>query len=158
MMHKTRNDLPEGVRAKVVDLPQSRLADVLDPQLQLKQAYWIVRGPAFIALHELFDDVAGEVRDHADEIAERIQQLGGRAQGTARCVAAHSSLAEHPLHVSDGAAHVAAASVVIAACGKLVRRAIDRADELGDKDMADLFTGVSRTLDKNLWFVEAHQG
>jgi starvation-inducible DNA-binding protein len=40
--------------------------------------------------------------------------------------------------------------------GKAVRSAIDDTGKLGDADTADLFTGISRDLDKYLWFLEAH--
>ena len=36
------------------------------------------------------------------------------------------------------------------------RKGIDQANDLGDPDTADLFTEVSRGIDKWLWFVEAH--
>jgi starvation-inducible DNA-binding protein len=154
-MFKTKNDLSEVIRVKAVELLNARLADAIDLQTQIKQAHWNVKGPNFIALHELFDKINEEVEDYVDDIAERAVQLGGVAEGTARMVAKRSSLSEYPNAV-DGRSHVEALSSVLAAFGKAVRKAIDQANELGDLDTADLFTEVSRGIDKWLWFVEAH--
>src|SRR5262249_21348715 len=60
-MFKTKNDLPEATRAKAVELLNARLADCIDLQTQTKQAHWNVKGPTFIALHELFDKINEEV-------------------------------------------------------------------------------------------------
>ena len=154
-MFKTKNDLSEGIRNKVVQLLNERLADCIDLQTQTKQAHWNVKGPNFIALHELFDQVNAAVEDYVDEIAERAVQLGGVAEGTARMVARRSSLAEYPA-VADGRNHVEALSSALAAFGQSARKAIDDANQLGDLDTADIFTEVSRGIDKWLWFVEAH--
>jgi len=153
---KTKNDLPEATRAKVIELLNARLADCKDLETQTKQAHWNVKGPHFIGLHELFDKIHDEVSEYVDEIAERAVQLGGVAEGTARLVAKRSSLPEYPLHIADGHSHVDALSTALATFGKSARKAIDQANELGDLDTADLFTEVSRGIDKWLWFVEAH--
>jgi starvation-inducible DNA-binding protein len=155
-MFKTKNDLPETVRVKVIELLNARLADCKDLQTQTKQAHWNVKGPHFIGLHELFDKINEEIDEYVDEIAERAVQLGGVAEGTARVVAKRSTLPEYPLNIADGRAHVDALSSVLAAFGKLARKAIDESNDLGDLDTADLFTEVSRGIDKWLWFVEAH--
>jgi starvation-inducible DNA-binding protein len=155
-MFKTRNDLSEATRVKAIELLNARLADCKDLQTQLKQAHWNVKGPNFIALHELFDKINVEVDGYVDEIAERAVQLGGVAEGTARMVAKRSSLAEYPANTVDGRGHVEAVSSVLAAFGKAARKAIEDANEFGDLDTADLFTEVSRGIDKWLWFVEAH--
>ena len=155
-MFKTKNDLPESTRARVVELLNARLADCTDLQTQTKQAHWNVKGPNFIALHELFDQVNEAVEDYVDDIAERAVQLGGVAEGTARMVAKRSSLAEYPANTADGRSHVEALSSALAAFGKAARKGIDQANELGDPDTADLFTEVSRGIDKWLWMVEAH--
>jgi starvation-inducible DNA-binding protein len=155
-MFKTKNDLPESVRVKAIELLNARLADCKDLQTQIKQAHWNVKGPNFIGLHELFDKINEEVDEYVDEIAERAVQLGGVAEGTARVVALRSTLPEYPLNIADGHSHVEALSSALAAFGKSARKAIDDTDALGDKDTADLFTEVSRGIDKWLWFVEAH--
>jgi starvation-inducible DNA-binding protein len=155
-MFKTKNDLPEATRVKTVELLNARLADCKDLQTQTKQAHWNVKGPNFIALHELFDKINEEVEDYVDEIAERAVQLGGVAEGTARTVAKRSSLAEYPANTVDGRSHIEALSTALAAFGKAARKAIGEANDLGDLDTADLFTEVSRGIDKWLWFVEAH--
>jgi starvation-inducible DNA-binding protein len=157
LMYPTRNDLPEATREKAIALLNARLADAVDLQTQMKQAHWNLKGPHFIALHELFDEINEEVEDYVDLIAERAVQLGGIANGTAREVAQRSSLAEYPHEIGDGSAHVEAVSNALAAFGKGVRAAIAKADELGDADASDIFTEVSRGTDKWLWFVEAHQ-
>ena len=155
-MFKTKNDLPEATRVKAVELLNARLADCIDLQTQTKQAHWNVKGPHFIGLHELFDQINEGVEDYVDGLAERAVQLGGVAEGTARVVAKRSSLAEYPAKAVDGRGHVEALSSALAAFGAAARRAIDQASELGDPDTADLFTEVSRGTDKWLWFVEAH--
>lgn len=156
MLHATKNDLKVGKREKLVALLNQRLADAIDLKTQTKQAHWNVKGMSFIALHELFDQVATEIDTYVDDIAERVTALGGTALGTARVAAQNSTLAEYPLEITDGAAHVDALSSVLADFGRKVRSDIDKADELGDADTADLLTGISRAVDKQLWFVEAH--
>lgn len=155
-MFTTKNDLPETSRAKTVELLNARLADCIDLQTQTKQAHWNVKGPNFIALHELFDKVNAAVEEYVDTIAERAVQLGGVAEGTARTVAMRSMLAEYPPNPVTGSDHVRALSCALALFGKAARNAIGEADELDDLNTADLFTEVSRGIDKWLWFVEAH--
>jgi len=155
-MHKTKIDIKKGDREKIIETLNARLADASDLKSQAKQAHWNVKGMSFIALHELFDQVATEAEGYTDLIAERITTLGGTARGTVRVAAANSSLNEYPLEITDGADHVDALSTALADFGKKVRQNIDDMDEIGDKDTADLFTEVSRGIDKSLWFVEAH--
>jgi starvation-inducible DNA-binding protein len=154
-MTPTKNDLPEKTRATIIELLSARLVDAVDLQSQTKQAHWNVKGPSFIALHELFDKVNEDVEEYVDTIAERIVQLGGYADGSVRTAAKKSSLAEYP-RVASGRENVEALATALAAFGRSVRANIDGADQAGDKDTADLFTEVSRGVDKWLWFVEAH--
>jgi starvation-inducible DNA-binding protein len=155
-MHQTKNDLAKKNREKIIETLNARLADAIDLKTQAKQAHWNVKGPHFIGLHELFDQVATAVEAHTDLIAERVTALGGTAMGTARVAARESSLSEYPLEIIDGTAHVDALSTAMADFGKKIRKGIDDTDKLGDADTSDLFTEVSREIDKLLWFVEAH--
>ncbi len=155
-MHPTKNDLPETTRRRAVDLCNDRLADAVDLQTQTKQAHWNVKGPNFIALHELYDKVNEDVEDYVDLIAERAVQLGGAVEGTARSVAKRSTLAEYPLKTGTGRQHADALSSALAAFGKVIRSAIDESDRIGDKDTSDIFVEISRGVDKWLWMVEAH--
>jgi starvation-inducible DNA-binding protein len=155
-MNPTKNDIPTEKRNALAQLLNERLADLIDLQLQAKQAHWNVKGPTFIALHELFDSVSEEAEEFVDTVAERIVALGGIAEGTVSAVGKRTKLPAYPVSITSGRDHVEALSTALAAVGKAVRAAIDRATELGDADTADLFTGVSRDIDKKLWFVEAH--
>ncbi len=153
----TKHDLPEETRIQVVGLLGQRLADCLDLQSQCKQAHWNVKGPHFMSLHLLFDQVNEAVEGYVDAIAERIVQLGGVAEGTVRVVAARSSLIDYPLAISSGGEHVAALSDSLAQFGRTVRLGIEEMQDLTDAGSADLMTQVSRGIDQWLWFVEAHQ-
>jgi starvation-inducible DNA-binding protein len=155
-MYPTKNSLPEKIRTQVCDLLQGHLSNSLDFKSQAKQAHWNIKGPDFIALHELFDKIATDADDYVDLIAERIVQLGGTAEGTLRVAAKRSQLPEYPLNLTTGEKHVAALAHALAYYGETVRNAINQTDELGDKDAADIFTEISRGVDKYLWFVEAH--
>lgn len=155
-LHKTKNGLSQETREKVIGILNARLADASDLKSQAKQAHWNVKGIHFFQLHELFDQVATAVEAHMDLIAERATALGGTAFGTVRVAAQNSSLSEYPLEITDGTAHVDALSTALADFGNIVRRNIDETNDLGDVDTADLFTEVSREIDKLLWFVEAH--
>ncbi len=155
-MHPTKNDLPTDKRAIAAELLNSLLADLIDLQLQAKHAHWNVKGPNFIALHELFDSVAEDAEEFVDTVAERIAALGGRAEGTIVLVGQRSRLAPYALDIVSGRAHVEALSTSLATVGKAARDGISQATEFGDADTADLFTEVSRGIDKKLWFVESH--
>jgi starvation-inducible DNA-binding protein len=155
-MYKTKIDLTEKVRRNVIVILNDRLAEGIDLQSQVKPAHWNVKGPNFIALHELFDKISDATLEYIDDIAERITSLGGTAEGTVAVAAKRSKLKNYPLSITAGKDHLLYLSTQLAAFGKAVRSAIDDTDELGDKDTADLFTGISREVDKYLWFVEAH--
>jgi starvation-inducible DNA-binding protein len=152
----TKNDLPAETRAKVADLLNRRLADCIDLQTQCKQAHWNVKGPQFIALHKLFDEINEDVEEYVDLLAERVVQLGGVAEGTARVVAERSIIGDYPLDISGGHAHVDALSTALASFGGCARKAIHELEELEDADSMDILTEISRGVDKWLWFVEAH--
>ena len=157
-LHETQNGLSENIRVSAVEILQARLSDAVDLTTQTKQAHWTVRGPNFIALHKLFDELHEEMDELSDLIAERLQALGGQAQGTSRMAAAATSLPEYPSAVTGGAEHVKALSAVYAAFGDLVRADIDATAELGDAVTSDVLTEVARAVDKALWFIEAHAG
>jgi starvation-inducible DNA-binding protein len=154
--YPTRIDLPLETRLKVVEILSATLATTTDLKTQVKQAHWNVKGMNFYQLHELFDAMAGELEEYVDMVAERITALGGTARGTVRVAAAESLLSEYPLDIADGAQHVNALAERYALYGKHIREAIALTDEIGDADTADLYTEVSRDIDKRLWFLEAH--
>ncbi len=155
-MHSTRNTLSEIIRTQSVALLNRHLAAAIDLHAQVKQAHWNVRGPGFIGIHKLFDDVAGEVEDASDRIAERARALGGDALGTVQGAAERSFLVPYALNVADGGEHVFAVCGALAAFGQSTRNAIDLCAKLGDAGTADLFTQLTRDIDQQLWFVESH--
>jgi starvation-inducible DNA-binding protein len=153
---KTKNDLASGTRQQMIALLNQQLADALDLGLQSKQAHWNVKGPHFIGLHELFDKVAEELEEFIDALAERAVQLGGSALGTIQAISKTSRLTAYSLTISSGRDHIQALSTALATFGASTRQAIETANKAGEADTADLFTEVSRGIDKLLWMVEAH--
>jgi starvation-inducible DNA-binding protein len=155
-MHATHNTLAEPIRAQSIELLNKHLAAAIDLHAQAKQAHWNVRGPGFIAIHELFDKVSEAVEEYSDMLAERAGGLGGTAHGTIQVAAERSFLVPYDLGVADENSHVFAVASALAAFGQSAREAIGLATSYGDVDTADLFTEISRGIDKQLWFVESH--
>ena len=155
-MQKTHNTLSEQIRVQSVELLNKHLAAAIDLHAQAKQAHWNVRGPGFIAIHELFDRVSTAIENYSDLIAERAGGLGGTANGTIQMAAEHSFLIPYPLGIADEMQHLFAVSGALAGFGESVREAIDHATGYGDATTADLFTEISRGVDQQLWFVESH--
>ena len=156
-MFPTLNDLPAEARTNLCTLLNARLADTSDMTTMAKQAHWNVKGPNFIALHKMFDELWDDLNDYVDLIAERIAQLGSTANGTARDAAEASNLDEYPHGIASGKEHVGAIASRLALLALSTRAAIGSSEDLGCADTADIFTEVSRGIDKWLWFVEAHQ-
>ena len=157
LLYATKNPLAAETRAQSVELLNHRLADAVDLQSQTKQAHWNVKGPNFIGLHKLFDEIYEAIGEYVDLIAERVVQLGGIAEGTVRVAGQRSSLSEYPLVLTTGEEHVAALSDALAQFSAKAREAIDELEENEDPDSVDILTEVSRGIDQWLWFVEAHQ-
>ncbi len=155
-MLPSRIDLSPELRTKIGSFLNPYLASVIDLQCQFRQAHWNVKGPNFIALHKLFEEMGDDFVEHADTIAERITSLGGTAEGTIQVVATHTMLNAYSLQITSGRDHVESLANQVALLGKYTRHAIEEANELGDADTADLLTGLSRDLDKKLWFLESH--
>ena len=153
---KTRIDLPAKQREKVIALLNQHLADTFDLYGQAKQAHWNVKGPQFHQLHGLFDELADQLHQYVDLIAERATALGGLALGTVRMAAGASRLKEYASDAHGGMQYVEALAERFAALGATTRSAIEAAEGLDDASTADLLTEVSRGLDKSLWFLEAH--
>jgi starvation-inducible DNA-binding protein len=74
---ETKNSLPQSIRLQSVGLLNRNLASAIDLERQAKQAHWKVKGPNFIALHELFDKVAEAAEEFGviepDELAASYQ-------------------------------------------------------------------------------------
>ena len=156
LLYRTKIDLSAVNRVEAVGLLNERLAEGIDLQTMCKQAHWNIKGPQFIALHKLFDEINEAVEEYVDLIAERIVQLGGIAEGTARVVAQRTTLLDYPLTISSGHEHVAALSDALSQFGRSARIGIEEMNELEDAASADILTEICRGADKWLWFVEAH--
>jgi starvation-inducible DNA-binding protein len=154
--YTTSIELDSETRAQVIALLNQQLADTFDLYSQTKQAHWNVKGAQFYQLHELYDKLAAELIEHVDTIAERATALGGTALGTLQMAAKATRLGDYPEDAVASQTSVQTLAERYAALATTTRAAIDEADKLGDADTADIFTGVSRAMDKSLWFLEAH--
>jgi starvation-inducible DNA-binding protein len=154
----TKNDIPSNAKQAVIEMLNARVADTIDLALVTKQAHWNIKGMSFIGVHEMLDTLRGEVDTYVDSMAERVVQLGGIALGTVQTAEQKTTLTPYPTDILTIKDHLTALIDRYAQVANAVRANIDDADEAGDASSADLFTEVSRGLDKSLWFLEAHLG
>jgi len=155
-LYDSKVSIPENNSRTLIDLLNARLADAIDVQTQAKFAHWNVKGEDFYQLHLLFDSIAEHVEDAVDLIAERVTALGGRANGTARQVAANSSVKEYDLNVMHGMDHVRALLESLASVANAAREAIKQCATLGYDATADVFTEIVRAADKDIFFLQSH--
>jgi starvation-inducible DNA-binding protein len=152
----TKNNLNSNAKSVAISLLNARVADCIDLALLTKQAHWNLKGRQFIGVHEMLDGFRTQIDDYVDTMAERVTQLGGTALGTTQTTAAGTGLAPYPTDIHAIMDHIHALIERYGTAANNVRSSIDQADEAGDADTADIFTEVSRGLDKALWFLEAH--
>ncbi|WP_108484372.1 DNA starvation/stationary phase protection protein Dps [Oceaniglobus ichthyenteri] len=145
--------LDDQTRHKMIDLLNARLADTVALTLAVKQAHWNLKGPGYIGVHELLDEVADRLRDGADLMAERAVIIGGHAKGTLEVTASESTVEPYPVEMEAIADHIEALKDRFLKVGKALREAIEEASDAGDADTEDLFTEVSRAIDKDAWFI-----
>ena len=156
LMFKTGIDMSEDARNQLIELLNQQLADGFDLYSHTKQAHWNVKGKDFYQLHLLFDELAQGLLEKIDIIAERATSLGGLAQGTVHLAASGSRLPQFAadLHKEDDLLDTLIKHYSDYAT--TTRTAIDTALDLNDQDTGDLFIEVSRLIDKDLWFLQAH--
>ena len=149
--------IPETQRAPLVALLNQHVGTLLNLYAQTKHAHWNVKGKDFIQLHELFDDMASDLLEHLDSVAERAVQLGGVALDSVKVTNQDAKLPAYPLEAVEGHDHLRALAERYGIYANFARASIDEANHLNDADTADLFTQISRAMDKSLWFLEAHR-
>ncbi len=157
-MNKTRNTLPPHIRKEAIAVLNRAVADLFDLFARIKQAHWNVRGTTFIGLHKLLDEFAERTLNHIDLAAERATALGGVVEGTLRDSAKYSRLGkkEEPKSVSGMSDWIHELADVHAVVGENIRKAVKKLTAAEDFGTADLLTDVLRTLDLQLWLLEAH--
>lgn len=155
-MHKTLNNVPSNTKQTAIELLNKALAALIDLSLITKQAHWNVKGPRFIMIHELLDQFRDNLDEHIDTIAERVVQLGGTALGTTQIVVKDTFLKPYLTDIYSVEDHLAALIERYGQTANFLRKAINETADAGEADAADIFTAASRSLDKNLWFLEAH--
>src|SRR5882762_7854218 len=122
--YQSRNDLSANAKSVSIGILNARLVDSIDLALLTKQAHWNIKGPNFIALHEMIDGFRTELDSHVDTMAERVVQLGGTALGTTQTVASATTLEAYPTDIYASEDHLNALTRRYAKAANLVRAAI----------------------------------
>lgn len=151
----TKHPMPVDTREKVLEILHKRLYDTIDLQNQIKIAHWNVKGPSFIGLHKLFDEIYTNVIGYVDEIAERITTLGDLTTQTVHEVSKKTSLKPYPTDIINGKDHVEAISNALSIYSKNIREDVKKLGDL-DPRTEDMFIDISQTVEQYLWFVESH--
>ena len=118
-------DLASNTKKAMIDLCNARLAEGLDLALLTKQAHWNIKGPTFIAVHLLLDDLRNELDEHTDTIAERVAQLDGIAWARSRRSRKHTSLPPYPTDIRKIPDHLRRWSSATPASPSGARKGID---------------------------------
>jgi starvation-inducible DNA-binding protein len=154
-------DLPIGLdasaRQQIVGRLNLLLADTITLRDLYKKSHWQVGGPTFYQLHLLFDKHAGEQSELIDELAERVQMLGGVSIAMAHDVAANTRIERAPIDREEVPVQISrlleAHNIIL----KDARGLAEKADDLGDVGTNDLLaSGVVRTNEMQVWFVSEH--
>ncbi len=154
-------DLPIGLDAKAREEIAGRLnlllADTITLRDLYKKSHWQVGGPTFYQLHLLFDKHAGEQSELVDEIAERIQILGGVSLAMAHDVAANTRIERVPIDREEVPVQISRLLEAHHLILKDARDIAERADDLQDVGTNDLMaSSVVRTNEMEVWFVSEH--
>lgn len=155
-MEFKRHVLSDEATKTVGDALQSRLVDIIDLSLQLKQAHWCVVGNNFRAVHLQLDEIILSTREASDEVAERISTLGLAPDGRAKTVAEGSKLAD----INDEFQQVQAIVTIVADRLKTTIAGLrDSIETVGDVDpiSEDMLIAISGVLEKHLWMVQAQE-
>jgi starvation-inducible DNA-binding protein len=160
MVNRTRIGITRDQQEALVEVLNACLASTVDLGLQVKHAHWNVKGHVFYGWHLLFDQLAENLHQQADRIAERAAALGGVARGTARHVVEGTYLAGYEIDDADGHEHVAALAERFGAHAAALRGAIGRvaAAPLAEKVTENLLVDVLQQVEMDLWFLDAHLG
>lgn len=149
--------LTDASRRQSCTLLNEVLADSTILYSLYKKHHWLVAGPTFYQLHLLFDKHAAEQLVLIDDLAERVQMLGGIAVSDPRHVAELTNIVRPP----NGAEEVPAMLSRLVGAHEIIigetRKAIDVTEQNGDSGSNDLLMGdVLRTNEMQMWFVSAH--
>lgn len=150
-------ELEEPVRLEMTEQLNLLLADSMTLRDLYKKSHWQVAGPTFYQLHLLFDKHYDEQVEIVDEIAERIQLLGGISLAMAADVAEITRIERPPRGREEVPVQISrlldAHQIIIGHCRKLARRA----SELGDDGTNDLvISDVLRANELQVWFLSEH--
>ncbi|MGE3171465.1 MAG: DNA starvation/stationary phase protection protein Dps [Planctomycetota bacterium] len=156
-MYQSPSSLAPEARTEISQALNVVLTDGIDLQTQIKVAHWNIKGPQFPGLHPLFDTFAQELSLHNDGIAERVVTLGALAVGTARHVAANSSLSDYPQDVTRDQEHVKLLASRFESYLASLRKGRAVAEKHGDDDTVDQLTAVVQAFEKHAWFLRASQ-
>jgi len=153
--------MPIGLESKVCEQSARQLnillADTITLRDMYKKHHWQVSGHTFYQLHLLFDKHAGEQDELVDEIAERIQLLGGIAVAMAHDVAEMTRIPRPPAGREEVPVQISRLLEAHELICKSCRKIAEEADEAGDDGTNDLaVSDVLRTNEMQAWFVAEH--
>ncbi|HEY0455087.1 MAG TPA: DNA starvation/stationary phase protection protein [Verrucomicrobiae bacterium] len=154
-------DVPLGLsfeaRGQCVHLLNQVLVDTITLRDLYKKSHWQVSGPTFYQLHLLFDKHYEEQAKLVDEVAERIQTLGGLAAGMPDQVAEMTAIERPPRGREEVPVQISRLLEAHQVIMQNVRAAARRASEVGDDGTNDLLvSSVLRTNETQAWFLYEH--
>jgi len=149
--------LSEKVRGESVERLNQILADTMTLRDMYKKHHWQVSGKTFYQLHLLFDKHFGEQAELVDQIAERIQTLGGLSYAMAADVAENTNIPRPPKGREEAPVQISRLLTAHEIILQGARASARKAAEMGDDATNDLLVSdIIRTSEMQVWFLAEH--
>jgi len=145
--------LDRDARRSIVEILNNTLADEAVLTLKTRSAYWNVRGAGFFELDILFNSQYEQLNDISDELAERVQMLGGVAIGSLQEFIKATRLDEQPGVVPNILRLLADHEAFIRSLREDVRKCTE---EYEDEGTFELLVSVMRLHEKMAWMLRSY--
>lgn len=146
--------LDERQAGEVMSALRPVVADLLELRNQIKTAHWNLVGEGFLSIHRFLDEIYETVSNSADEVAERISQVGGIVDGSANAIGEFSSLPALPIKKLPVPEAISKISIALRTTVLGIREAMNTLDK--EPITVDLLTKISGQLEVQLWLLSSN--
>jgi DNA-binding ferritin-like protein len=146
--------IDRGKAEQVIEVLNADLAATYVLYHQLRKHHWNVEGAEFGELHDWFGDAAETAEDNADELAERVQALGGVPVSGMSALESHSHVESEGEDVYDVRTSMEHDMEMYGDIIEEVRSHVSMVEDLGDYASGELLRDVLEDLEEGAHEIE----